>query len=227
MLNFALNRKLSKSFIRYYDIKDDVLIVYYGNFSREEFDNNNKNIDSLNKCLEEQVKKGPDYFNKCRKGLIKDERKFTGRLCFIYSSFITSLGLVSVPIVNFFNLDKGIYYNLFSLSGLLLLHPTFNLIKGVNLCKYQLFLNNKEKINNYLSYKYSDEFENEVYGKSVSHKKELCINDIRHLNIFSVTCLSLISNSYDRKLKLNKQRRLLFEKKEVPKTKLLYKRKFN
>lgn len=209
MLNFAVNRKKSKEFIRFYKENEDKITVYYGNWEKDEFENTKNIKQRLNEIEEEQVRNGIDYFEKNKPILLETSRKEMGHIFFVYSCFSGLAGTLSIPISSLFNVENTFGKVSLIFTSIFLILPINNLIKGIDYYKHNLFLKNKDKINTYLSYKYRDEFETEIYDNSKANKrnkKELCMNDIHNLNIFNIMFTTMMANGYDRKLRLIRNR---------------------
>jgi len=200
MLNFAINRDESKKFVRFYKEKEDSLIVYYGNFSRDEIKNTSSNKEALNSVMEEQILNGDKYFTDESSKFRIDSRYFLGRLFFTYSCFTTMAGVISIPISSLLNMNNDFGIIAFYITGGLLILPVKNIIKAIDLSKNRLFMNNKDSITQYL-----------VDNAS----KPLTINDVHSLNICSVALTIMKANNYNKRAMLQKQRssRLIDESK--------------
>lgn len=200
MLNFAINREESKNFIRFYKEKEDSLIVYYGNFSRDEIKNTSSNKEALNSIMEEQVLNGDKYFTDESSRFRIDSRYFLGRLFFTYSCFTTMAGVVSIPISSLLNMNNDFGVIAFSITGGLLILPVKNMIKAIDLSKNRLFVDNKDSVTQYL-----------VENAS----RPLTINDVHSLNICSVALTTMKANNYTKRAMLQSKRssRLMDENK--------------
>lgn len=199
MLNFAINYEESKKFVKFYKEKDDSLIVYYGNLSREEIRNTSSNKDALNAVMEEQILSGDKYFTDDSSKFRIDSRYFLGRLCFTYSCFTTMAGVISIPISSLLNVSNDFGVIAFSITGGLLILPIKNIIKAIDLSKNRLFVDNKDAVTQYL-------IEND--------SKPLTINDVHNLNICSVALTTMKANSYNKRNILRKERKMLLSNEE-------------
>lgn len=177
MLNFAINRKESKNFVCYYKETEDGIVVKYGDRANVVYKNTPSNKTILNEIMEEQVLNGELYFTDESSRFRIDSRKHLGRVFFIYSIFSASVGALTIPIADFFELNNIVGTYTFAISGGFLILPIKNIIKALDLSKNRMFLENKDIINQYL---YDHD------GTSLS------INDVHNLSIgkMAITCFS-------------------------------------
>ena len=189
MLNFAINRKESKRFIRYYKENEGLIIVKYGNHFSDTLKSSDETKRILDEIMEEQVRNGDKYFFDESSKLRIDSRKQLGRCFFVYSIFTAAFGMLTIPVANFLDLNNVVGNYSFALSGGLLVLPVKNIVKALDLVKHKIFLVIKDNINNYLR-----ETENRTLG----------INDIHNLNIFKVAATNIKANRYSNKMVLNR-----------------------
>lgn len=184
MLNYSLNKEDSKTFIKYYKEKDDSIIVHYADKTKLVVENTEEMKNKLNRIEEEQIA----TFNNSSYSSKDDVLEGIGAcfgLAFFGSLAISCCGGVIGLFVGGFSGAFAVV----KFSTLLYIPATLisGAVAGYALSgrKFNLFLEYKDRINEYLKNKNNDE---EVVDTNTNNPvvkpkkvKNLCINDVNFM----------------------------------------------
>lgn len=198
MLNYSLNKEDSKTFIKYYKEKDDSIIVHYADKTKLVVENTEEMKNKLNRIEEEQIESFNDSSYSSKKDVLEGIGACFG-LAFFGSLAISCCGGVIGLFVGGFSGAFAVV----KFSTLLYIPATLisGAVAGYALSgrKFNLFLEYKDRINEYLKAKNNDE---EVVDTNTNNPvvkpkkvKSLCINDV---NFMSYRQIKKITKAIDK-----------------------------
>lgn len=202
MLNYSLDKEGSKTFIKYYKEKDDSIIVHYADKSKIVVDNTDEMKDKLNRIEEKQI----ENFNETPYSSMKDVFEAVGALfalAFMGSIIISAcggmigLGVAGWPgLVAVAKFSTLLYVPATILSGGLIAF-------GASVRKFNLFLEYKDRINEFLKAKNKDEEVVDVNTNNPVVKpkkvKNLCINDVNFMSYRQIKKLTKVIDKEEAK----------------------------
>ena len=198
MLNYSLNKEDSKTFIKYYKEKDDSIIVHYADKTKLVVENTEEMKNKLNRIEEEQIESFNDSSYSSKKDVLEGIGACFG-LAFFGSLAISCCGGVIGLFVGGFSGAFAVV----KFSTLLYIPATLisGAVAGYALSgrKFNLFLEYKDRINEYLKAKNNDEEVVDTNTNNLVVKpkkvKNLCINDV---NFMSYRQIKKITKAIDK-----------------------------
>ena len=193
MLNYSLDKEISKTFIKYYKEKDDSIIIRYADKTKLVVDNTEEIKNKLNRIEEKQI----ENFNNSNLGSSKAVLEEIGAcygLAFFGSLAISCFG----GVIGLFVAGWTGLVTVAKFSTLLYIPATLisGVVAGYALSgrKFNLFLESKDRINEYFKVKNKEDEVVDVNTNNPVVKpkkvKNLCINDVNFMTYHQIKKLT-------------------------------------